>query len=200
MKKLFSLLLFSLLSWAVFANRTNNSLFNTNSIVANIAGYESQSSGGGMTTYYRNQDRDSFGNPSVTQTISSAPLGYVANIADSTASDNPVFSKVTTANPDVYANPPLNETWLSSISRLLMAYIAYPARGRAYHITGKMYVTININPHGKLKAVAFEKSLGNDFEQAIMEAIDKIPRSKIKPLALPLAQQLRFVLPVYFKE
>ncbi len=103
-------------------------------------------------------------------------------------------------NPDAYTHTQPSETWLNPIARLLMENMAYPTRGRAYHITGKMYVKIGMNSQGKLQAVAFEESLGQDFEQAISEAIKKIPRSKIKPLALPSTQQLHFVLPISFKE
>lgn len=104
------------------------------------------------------------------------------------------------SNPDATVNTQPSETWLRSISQLILdAPIEYPARGRAYQIEGKMYVKIGLKSDGKLQVIAFGKSLGTDFEQAIIEGINKLPLSKIKPLALPLTQQVYIVIPIYFK-
>jgi hypothetical protein len=46
-----------------------------------MGAYESQS-GGGLTTYYRDMDGDTFGNPAMTQQACSPPVGYVANNTD----------------------------------------------------------------------------------------------------------------------
>ncbi|MFM9947172.1 MAG: MopE-related protein, partial [Saprospiraceae bacterium] len=46
-----------------------------------MGAYESQS-GGGTTTYYRDMDGDTFGNPAMTQVACSPPMGYVTNNTD----------------------------------------------------------------------------------------------------------------------
>ena len=103
------------------------------------------------------------------------------------------------ANPDAdVAHVLPNSEWLHSFSSSLMGQISYPARGKAYQITGTMYVKIGIDSEGKIRAVAFQKSLGKDFEQAIIDALHQLPPSKIKPLALPLVGYLQVVLPVRF--
>lgn len=104
------------------------------------------------------------------------------------------------SNPDIEANNPLpNMTWLQNFSTLLAQNIAYPARGRAYQITGKMYVKFGIDTKGNIHIVGFEQSLGADFDQAVKDALLKIPHSKIPHPVLPLAGLIHFYLPVYFK-
>ena len=51
----------------------------------------SQTDEGVLTTYYRDQDGDGFGNPAMTQSACSAPAGYVANNTD--CNDNNALEK-----------------------------------------------------------------------------------------------------------
>lgn len=102
-------------------------------------------------------------------------------------------------NPDIQGNPLSNMNWLQDFSTLLIRNITYPVRGHAYQITGKMYVKFGIDAKGNVHALAFEQSLGTDFDQAIKEALLKISHIKISPPALPLTGYLHFYLPVHFK-
>ena len=112
--------------------------------------------------------------------------------------DNPVG--IAHLNPDAPVKTQPSETWQMSISQLVAdAPIVYPARGKAYQIEGKMYVKIGLMSDGKLQVIAFGKSLGADFEQAIIEGINKLPPSKTKLLSVPFTQQVQIVVPVYFK-
>lgn len=102
-------------------------------------------------------------------------------------------------NPDAdAADISPNKTWLRQFSQALMARIAYPARGKAYNIAGKMFVNLGIDSNGRVNVLSFDQSLGRDFEQSIIDAVGRVSRSKLKPLALPLTGQLHFTLPVHF--
>lgn len=103
-------------------------------------------------------------------------------------------------NPDAITHRAPDGPWLRQFSTLLLERITYPARGRAYGVEGKMYVTLGIDARGAVTVLSYEHSLGTDFEQAIRTAAERVPRSKIKHLALPLGGYIRFTLPIYFKE
>lgn len=103
-------------------------------------------------------------------------------------------------NPDAATNPAPDGPWLRQFSTLLLERISYPARGKAYAIEGKMFVTVGIDARGKAQVLSFDQSLGTDFEQAIRTAVGQLSRSKIRHLALPLGGCIRFTLPIYFKE
>ena len=103
-------------------------------------------------------------------------------------------------NPDATANTVPDGARLQQFSTLLMEHIAYPSRGKAYGIAGKMYVTLGVDARGRVQALSFDQSLGADFEQAITTAVGQLPRAKIRHLALPLGGHLKFTLPVLFKE
>jgi hypothetical protein len=104
------------------------------------------------------------------------------------------------SNPDAITNHAPDGPWLRQFSSLLLERITYPARGKAYGIEGKMFVTIGIDARGAVTVLSYDHSLGTDFEQAIRTAAERVPRSKIKHLALPLGGYIRFTLPIYFKE
>lgn len=103
-------------------------------------------------------------------------------------------------NPDAIPYPSPDGPWLRQFSTLLLERITYPPRGKAYGIEGKMYVTLGIDARGAVTVLSYDHSLGIDFEQAIRTAAERLPRSKIKHLALPLGGYIRFTLPIYFKE
>ncbi len=103
-------------------------------------------------------------------------------------------------NPDATAHTMPDGARLRQFSTLLMEHIAYPSRGKAYCIEGKMYVTLGIDARGRVQVLAFDQSLGADFEQAITNAVGQLPRTKIRHLALPLGGHLKFTLPVRFKQ
>ncbi|MFY7908266.1 MAG: hypothetical protein ACOVO2_01880 [Emticicia sp.] len=90
--------------------------------------------------------------------------------------------------------------WLNSFSSSLMGHIVYPARGRAYQITGTMYAKINIDTEGKIQIIGFQKSLGKDFEQAITDGLNQISDAKLKSLALPAEGSINILLPIQFKD
>lgn len=103
------------------------------------------------------------------------------------------------ANPDATVTDiSPDKTWLRQFSQALMGRIAYPARGKAYNIAGKMFVNLGIDSNGKVKVHSFAQSLGRDFEQSIIDAVGCVSRSKLRPLALPLTGHLHFSIPVQF--
>jgi outer membrane biosynthesis protein TonB len=102
-------------------------------------------------------------------------------------------------NPDVAAaDVSPDKAWLRQFSQALLGRIAYPARGKAYNIAGKMFVNLGIDSNGRVNVLSFGQSLGRDFEQSIIDAVGRVSGSKLKPLALPVAGQLRFSLPILF--
>lgn len=117
-----------------------------------------------------------------------------ASIAHYTPVVSPAHS-----NPDLSSQAAGYTPWLRDFSEHMAKYMVYPSRGRAYDISGKMYVKIGITPQGGVKVVGFLDSLGGDFEEAIREAIAHIPQDIIKPLGFNMATSLRVVVPVSFK-
>ncbi len=109
-------------------------------------------------------------------------------------------SEVNTKSQINRVNVSPSAAWLDSFSTSLMSHISYPARGRAYQITGTMYAKINIDTHGKMKVIGFQKSLGKDFEKAIIDGIYQLSDSKLKYLALPSEESLNILLPIQFKD
>ncbi|NBB22537.1 hypothetical protein GVN20_24495 [Runella sp. CRIBMP] len=102
-------------------------------------------------------------------------------------------------NPDATAADIYpDKAWLRQFSEALMGRIAYPARGKAYNIAGKMFVNLGIDSNGRVNVLSFGQSLGRDFEQSIIDAVGRVSGSKLKPLALPVAGQLHFSLPILF--
>jgi outer membrane biosynthesis protein TonB len=110
------------------------------------------------------------------------------------------ITEVNTKSDVNRANVSPSAAWLQSFSSSLIGHISYPARGRAYQITGTMYAKINIDADGKMQILGFQKSLGKDFEQAISDALHQLSVSKIKSLALPLEGSLNVLLPIQFKD
>lgn len=90
--------------------------------------------------------------------------------------------------------------WLNTFSSSLMGHIVYPARGRAYQITGTMYAKINIDTQGKIQIIGFQKSLGKDFEQAITDGLNQTSDFTLKSLALPSEGSINILLPIQFKD
>lgn len=126
-----------------------------------------------------------------------AKTDFIASNKDQVAI-NSTSDGITT--PDVSrVNVFPSASWLQSFSSSLMEHISYPARGKAYQITGTMYAKISLNTNGKLQVVGFQKSLGSDFEKAIIDGLNQLPDYKIKSLDLSSEGTL-ILLPIKFKE
>ena len=94
-----------------------------------------------------------------------------ANVARYTPVVSPAHS-----NPDLSSQAAGYTPWLRDFSEHMAKYMVYPSRGRAYDISGKMYVKIGITPQGGVKVVGFLNSLGEDFEGRLERLLPTFPK------------------------